>query len=143
VTRCSSSRSDGGPCRAAAMPGRDRCIFHDPEAAERRQEGRREGGRIRSQPRATLPPERDRVVVASAKDVCKLLSDTIHEVRTGQLDPKIANAVGYLASVMVRALQAGELEDRMAALEAAVRSSSRGTASDPLNQRFSPNEAQE
>ncbi|HEX2837183.1 MAG TPA: hypothetical protein VHN77_03545 [Phycisphaerales bacterium] len=57
----------------------------------------------------------------SARDVCGLLSETIHDVRTGRVDPRIANTVGYLASVLVRALEVGELEERLAALEGAVR----------------------
>lgn len=65
--------------------------------------------------------------VRSAKDVCGLLAETIHQVRTGQVDPRIANAVGYLASVMVRALEVGELEERLAAIEGAVRGGSAAT----------------
>lgn len=56
-----------------------------------------------------------------------LLSDTIDDVRTGRLDPKVANTIGYLANVLVRALEVGKLEDRLAAIEAAVHGPSQKT----------------
>ncbi|MEI6168983.1 MAG: hypothetical protein WCS52_17520 [bacterium] len=43
------------------------------------------------------------------------------EVRHGEVDPRIANAVGYLANVILKALEQGEVESRLAELEAAVK----------------------
>jgi hypothetical protein len=39
-------------------------------------------------------------------------------VRRGQLDPRVGNAVGYLASILLGALQQGPLEERLSRLEA-------------------------
>jgi hypothetical protein len=39
-------------------------------------------------------------------------------VRRGQLDPRVANAMGYLASILLGALQQGPLEERLQRLEA-------------------------
>ena len=36
----------------------------------------------------------------------------------GRLDPRVANAMGYLASVLLKALENGKIEDRLAHLEA-------------------------
>jgi hypothetical protein len=47
-----------------------------------------------------------------------LLSETINQVRSGAIDPRTSNAVGYLAAVMLKALQQGEIEARLQALEA-------------------------
>jgi hypothetical protein len=122
MSRCTSTRADGSPCQAVAVPGRDQCAFHDPGIAGSRAEGRREGGRQRSRPRVTLPADHPDIDVRSVRDVCRVLSETMNQVRTGRLDPRVANTVGYLASVMVRALEAGDLEERLATLEAAVQS---------------------
>lgn len=65
----------------------------------------------------TLPASTQSPELRSAGDVCKLLSETIGDVRIGRLDPKIANTVGYLAGVLVRALEVGKIEERLAALE--------------------------
>jgi hypothetical protein len=50
-------------------------------------------------------------------DVSALLGDSINRLRRGELDPKVANAMGYLSSVLLRALEQGSLEERMAKLE--------------------------
>jgi hypothetical protein len=57
------------------------------------------------------------VPVENVDGVVQLLGQTINEVRKGQLDAKIANAVGYLASVLLRALESAEFEERLARLE--------------------------
>jgi hypothetical protein len=46
-------------------------------------------------------------------DVTALLGTTINEMRSGKLDAKIANANGYLASVLLRAREGGELEQQV------------------------------
>ena len=45
------------------------------------------------------------------------MSETISQVRRGEIDPKVANSVGYLANIVVKALDYGDLEQRVAALE--------------------------
>jgi hypothetical protein len=52
----------------------------------------------------------------NAADVTALLGMTINEVRQGKLDPKISNAVGYLAGVLMRALEVGDLAEQLASL---------------------------
>jgi hypothetical protein len=48
-----------------------------------------------------------------------LLADSINRLRRGQLDPRVANSMGYLASVLLKALDQ-RLEDRLAHLEAVI-----------------------
>jgi hypothetical protein len=54
----------------------------------------------------------------NTQDVSVLLGESINQVRRGQLDPRVANAVGYLASILQGALQQGPLEERLQRLEA-------------------------
>ncbi len=64
-------------------------------------------------------------------DVKGLLSDTIHQVRTGVIDPKVANCVGYLSGILLKAIEVGDIEERLSAMEAVVgRSPRTGYASD-------------
>lgn len=94
------------------------CFFHDPACAGQRTRARRAGGhRNRA---AILPPTAPTRRLGTAADVTDLLAETINQVRRGELDPKVANSVGYLASVLLRAIEAGALEERLARLEAAV-----------------------
>jgi len=119
---CGAKTRSGSPCAAVPAPGSEFCPFHDPANTAAQREARREGGRRRSQPRAAVPPDAPDVTITGVKDVCALLTDTINHVRKGTLDGRIANTVGYLASVLIRALEVGDLEARLAALEAATRS---------------------
>ncbi len=114
---CSATKEDGTPCRARARSAGGLCAFHDPACRTATWAGRRAGGRQRSRPRVTLPASTQCPELRSVRDVCELLSGTIGDVRAGRLDPKIANTVGYLAGVLVRALEVGKIEERLAALE--------------------------
>lgn len=51
-------------------------------------------------------------------DVTGLLAQTINQVRSGGLVPRTGNAMGYLAGVLLKALQQGDIEARLQALEA-------------------------
>src|SRR6266496_3515358 len=53
-------------------------------------------------------------------DVSALLAETINQVRRGVVDPRVANCMGQLASVMLRSLEQGPMEIRMARLETAL-----------------------
>jgi hypothetical protein len=53
-------------------------------------------------------------------DVVALLGETINHVRRGALDPKVGTAVGYLAGLLLKALEQGDLAARLAVVEAAV-----------------------
>ena len=55
-------------------------------------------------------------------DVTKLLGDTINDLRSGTIDSRLANTIGYLATGMLKALQQGDLEGRLRAMEAVLSS---------------------
>lgn len=117
---CQAVTTTGVPCSSPAQSGASFCYFHDPLRAAEQQDARREGGRQRQRLTAVLgahtPPKR----IQTVADVTELLSDTINQVRTGQLDPKVANCVGYLSGIMLKAIEVGENEERLAAMEAVV-----------------------
>ena len=47
----------------------------------------------------------------------RLLSVTINQVRRGKLDPKVANAVGYLSGIILKAKEQSEIEVRIKQIE--------------------------
>ena len=119
IQTCKSKTKGGKHCRAAALPGSDFCFFHDPEQKDQRREAQSAGGshgRIRTLPEDTLD-----VTVKSCSDVVSLIGMTINQVRRGEIDPRVANAVGYLANIAVRALEQSDIEMRLAELESAVK----------------------
>jgi hypothetical protein len=54
----------------------------------------------------------------TASDLRDLLAESIIEIRSGKLDPRLANALGYLGASYLRALEVSSIEDRLDALEA-------------------------
>lgn len=123
MAQCKAIRKDGGRCQAQAGAGSEYCFFHDEarkaEARAAQARGGQQKARLVLDPDA-LAPWRQLGAVPSSDEVLLLLADTIDHVRTGRLDPKIANSVGYLVGIMLRALEYDALNERLAALEAAV-----------------------
>jgi hypothetical protein len=118
---CIHKKRNGQCCRANALPGKHHCTFHDPELEEERAEGRRRGGVNRSQKAATLPPDTQDLSLMSVADVVGLLGQTINQVRTGQLDARVGNCLFVGAGVLLKALQGEDMEQRIAALESALK----------------------
>lgn len=116
---CQQILPDGRRCRARRISSSSYCFFHDPESKDKRMAAQRAGGMKNRM--ATLPELTPDAPLAGANDVCRLLAQTINQVRRGELDPKVANAVGYLASILLKTIQELEIETRVAALEAATR----------------------
>ena len=57
-------------------------------------------------------------------EVAELLGETINQVRRGEIDLRVSNAIGYLAGVLLSAIEKGSLEERLATLEAVLASRS-------------------
>lgn len=117
--QCRVLKLDGSLCQAAALSGKDFCFFHDPAKAEARRDAQSLGGRQNRM--KTLDATTPDVKVEDSQDVVRLISETINQVRKGQIDPRVANAVGYLANVLIRAVDQGEMEKRLDELEALVK----------------------
>ena len=104
---CTAPKKDGTPCGMAPGPS-GFCFAHDPARAEERDEARRRGGRVRSGDlaRAVLSAEEAGTLeLKTAKDVHRLLVDTIQQTRTGRLEPRLSAAVGNLAAIVLRSFE--------------------------------------
>jgi hypothetical protein len=110
--KCCAQTKAGKPCGAPAVEGTDRCIMHSGRAAEL---GSRGGRR-----RTVYSPQglKDFAPPKTAADLRDLIAQSIIEIRTGKLDPKIANSISYLGTGFLRALEVSDLESRLRALEA-------------------------
>jgi len=117
---CEYVKPDGLQCKANAMVGSGYCYFHHPLKVEERAVARRAGGIERSRQAAVLPLDTPDRSLATAGDVVALLAATVNDVLRGQLDPKVANAVGYLSGLLLKAQERSDLEVRVAALEALI-----------------------
>ena len=108
--KCKQILDDGTQCGAWALTGKAFCFSHDPESRERKLEAVKRGGLARE---IEIETPLARISVATPKDVVTLLAQTIHEVREGTLDPRIANTIGYLTGHLIRAFEVAELDGKM------------------------------
>lgn len=126
---CVGTTTSGAPCRATPQTGSDFCFLHDPHKVEEQRRARSNGGNTRAA--RVLSADTPAKDIKSVADVKGLLSQTIHQVRTGAIDPKIANCLGYLSGILLKAIEVGDIEERLAAMEAVVGQSQRtGLAGD-------------
>jgi hypothetical protein len=113
-------RADGTRCRANTIAGSEFCFFHDPAKAREREDAQRAGGSMGKA--KVLPPDTQDVPLASTADAVRFLGQTINQVRRGEIDPRVANTIGYLSATLLRALEQGDIERRLAELEAIIKS---------------------
>lgn len=53
----------------------------------------------------------------TARDVITLLEDTINGVRSGTIDVRIANCLGFLTDKLLKAYEVAELNDKVEIME--------------------------
>ena len=120
ITRTCKARNDrGDPCRAAPLRGGDYCVFHDPEHAEVVQEARRAGG-LRRKKEATIATAYDFEGLTSVPEIRRLVEVAAFDALSLDNNLGRVRALGYLAQVATTLLEKGEMEERMAAVEAAL-----------------------
>lgn len=118
--RCKFRKKDGSLCPANAQPSNGLCVFHDPAKASDGPGARSAGGITRSQLAAVLLHDMPDHSLGSVSDISALLTDSINRLRRGQLEPRVANAMVKLTSVLLRALEMGAIEERLTNIEAAL-----------------------
>ena len=129
MPRCERVKPDGTQCRTNAQAGVGWCFFHDPEKEAERTEASRRGGQAGA---ARVLPGAPATAIASSADVCRLLGETLSQVRRGELDPKVSNAIGYLANIQLKALEQAEIEDALIEIVSAIRQRPRTFGGDDL-----------
>jgi hypothetical protein len=116
--RCKANRADGKPCEARPADGGEYCWFHDPKKAAKRTAAQRAGGAANRA--RTLGPGAEDVPLQNPEDVAALLALTINQLRRGEMDVKISNGITYISTVLLKALEAGDVAERLERLERAV-----------------------
>jgi len=120
ATLCVAVKADGSPCRSRPQPSSAYCWFHDPALAERRSEVGRMAAAT-SHRRTCLTPGSKAPQLQSAEDVRTLLSEIVHQLRTGVIDRATANGLTYACQIALRTIDARDLQRRIEALETAAK----------------------
>ncbi len=114
MRQCATTRADGSPCRAQALPDRTLCWAHSPEHQAKAAEARRRGGANRSNVKRVqkrMPRE--------VRDIVEIVEAAMGAVLKSTVTPSQGHALASLASVWVRLHELGEFTQRLDALEAA------------------------
>ena len=115
--RCSAIKHDGTPCNAYALTGSDYCYQHDPERAAERRQARSKGGRARHGRHIGPVGAAPAFSLDTMAGVTALLQHSIDQ--TLQLENSLhrARTLGYLAGLLIKALDIASLEERVLLLE--------------------------
>ena len=113
---CKALREDGGRCQSPPLLEGDFCLMHSPEHAEEMAEARRLGG-LRRRREEAVSGASGFEGLGSVEDIRRLLE--IAALDTLGLENSVARSrtLAYLAQVALKALEVGELAERIDALE--------------------------
>ena len=116
VRTCKALKEDGSRCQAAPLLEGEFCLMHSPEHAEEMAEARRLGGLRRRREKA-VSGAYDFDGLADVVQVQRLLE--IACLDTLSLENSVARSrtLAYLAQAALKALEVGELAERIEALE--------------------------
>ena len=116
---CKATKEDGQPCRSPPLQDSDFCLMHDPQHAKEMAEARRLGG-LRRRKEKAVEGAYEFGGLVDVSQVRRLLE--IAALDTLSLENSVARSrtLAYLAQVALKALEAGEMEDRLRALEEAI-----------------------
>ncbi|HPL56506.1 MAG TPA: hypothetical protein PLC05_03400, partial [bacterium] len=113
--KCKFIKPDGTQCNANAMSGLDYCWTHNPDISdEEKREAKQRGGQARALTIANPLPE---LPINEPNDAVLLIVDTINRVRSGELDIKTANCLGFLTDKLLKAFEVSKLNDRVEIIE--------------------------
>ena len=109
---CRATRKDGAPCSVRAIAGSAYCFAHDPAQAAARDAARCAGGRNKATHKRLA-----KIMPIRLLPVWGQLERALAAVLDGSLDPKQATAAAAVARALAAILTAGEVEERIRALE--------------------------
>ncbi len=117
MAQCKAKTKAGQPCKMRALKGSRYCFNHDPAAAAQRAAARKAGGQARHTPHAGDPsivPEQ----IENIQDARKILDYVKNELLVADNSIARNRALLALFDSFLRSMEIGELEQRIAALEA-------------------------
>jgi hypothetical protein len=117
---CKEKTTTGAPCRAYALADSAYCFAHDPQRRQERTQARRAGGYARHGRKLGKIAPAEPVTLGTIRDVCRLLETEVNCVLRLEISLSRAQTIARLAGAFVSAFQVGEIEQRLAALEAAL-----------------------
>ena len=113
---CIQIKEDGTKCGAHPMRGSQFCFLHNPATKAERANAQARGAHTTKKLLKPLAPVR----IQKTGDIITLLQGTLNEVRSGKMQPRIANCVGYLCGIILKTFETATLEEKVTKLEQAM-----------------------
>jgi uncharacterized small protein (DUF1192 family) len=113
---CKALKDDGSRCQAPPLLDGDFCLMHSPEHADEVAEARRLGG-LRRRREKTVSGAYDFEGLADVGQVRRLLEIAVLDTLSLENSVARSRTLAYLAQVALKALEVGELAERIDALE--------------------------
>lgn len=114
---CEATRKNGEKCRMPPLQGSAYCWAHDPAKTRERAEARKRGGRMAHRPAGEVGDVDLRDVAA----VLALIERAVRDTLALKNSVPRNRAIGALAGAALKALEVGEMEARIEALERAMK----------------------
>ena len=112
---CEFIKEDGEQCGAYAVANSNYCVSHDPTMREVKLDAVKKGGSSENYRKLDL--ELSPLTIKNSSDVVTATVQTINELRAGTLPPKIANTIGYLLGIALKAFEQSDLTNKLEVIE--------------------------
>lgn len=110
---CTAKTKRGKNCTAQAMHGAEFCYRHNPEIPEADKiQASIAGGKAKS-----VLADADPVTLRDVNSIVTLIESNINSVRTGELDPKVSNAVVQNLGILLKVYELAIVDSRVRKLE--------------------------
>ena len=110
---CIANTKAGKDCTAQAMQGASYCYRHNPDIPEADKiQASIDGGKKRQ-----VLTNADPVTLRNVESIVSLIESNINGVRTGELDPKVSNAVVQNLGVLLKVYELAIVDGRVRKLE--------------------------
>jgi hypothetical protein len=120
MAKCQTKTQSGLACRSQAIKGSQFCFIHDPTQGAARALARKRGGQRQRVPHAGNS-ENIPASVRTIEDVLKILDYALAESLPLENSIQRGRLIVAIAGAFVEAIKTGELEQRLAAIEAALK----------------------
>lgn len=116
MNNCKFIKENKEQCRANAIQEDEYCFWHSKKMAEQRNEAVMKGG---NSPKRNY--DNEEITLRTTADIVELIERTVNELRRNRTSTRIANAVGYLAGISLKAIEQSDLEKRLEVIEYALK----------------------
>jgi hypothetical protein len=120
MAQCKAKTTSGQACRSQAIKGSTFCFIHDPTLGAARAKARKRGGERRRVPHVGSP-ETLPASVRTIDDVLKVLDYALAESMPLENSIQRGRLLVAICGAFIEAIKTGELESRLAAIEAALK----------------------